>query len=92
MREKKVDPAKIPADQLPPELRELAPQERVDAVEKAAAERATLQAKILELNRQREAHAAEQQRQIIAGAQTLDEALVETTREQAAALGDRFGN
>ncbi|MES2474443.1 MAG: vWA domain-containing protein [Verrucomicrobiota bacterium] len=92
LREKKIDPAKIPAAELPPELQAIAPQDRAAFIEKAAKQRADLQAKILELNQQRETYVAEQlKQQANAGGQTLDEALVETTRTQAAALGYQFG-
>ncbi|RYD20598.1 MAG: VWA domain-containing protein [Verrucomicrobiaceae bacterium] len=92
-REKKVDLAKLPVAELPAELRDLKPEERAAYVEKAARDRAAIQTEILELNKQREAHvAAELKKQATAGAQTLDEALVETTRSQATALGYTFGN
>jgi hypothetical protein len=90
-REKKIDPAKIPAEELPDELRSVAPAERAAVIEKAARSRAEIQSRILELNRQREAHvAAELKKQAATGAQTLDEVLVETTRSQASALGYSF--
>jgi hypothetical protein len=92
LREKKIDPAKIPADELPAELRDVKPEERAAVIDKAARSRAAIQSQILELNKQREAHvAAELKKQANAGAQTLDEALVETTRSQASALGYTFG-
>lgn len=92
MREKKIDPAKVPAAELPAELRDLKPEDRAAVIEKAARSRSAIQTQILELNKQREAHvAAELKKQATAGAQTLDEALVETTRTQASALGYTFG-
>ena len=91
MREKKIDPAKIPADDLPAEMRDMTPDARAAFIEKAASERAAIQAQITELNHQREAHVAEElKKQAASGAKTLDEALVETTREQASALGYSF--
>ena len=93
MREKKIDPAKIPAEELPAELRSVAPEDRAAVIEKAARSRAEIQARILELNQQREAHVAEElKKQAATGAQTLDEVLVETTRSQASALGYSFKN
>lgn len=90
-REKKIDPAKIPAEELPAELRSVAPDDRAAVIEKAARSRAEIQSRILELNQQREAHvAAELKKQAATGAQTLDEALVEATRSQASALGYSF--
>jgi hypothetical protein len=92
MREKKIDPAQIPVDELPAELRAVKPEERAGIIEKAAKNRAAIQSQILELNKQREAHvAAELKKQATEGSQTLDEALVETTRSQASALGYSFG-
>ncbi len=91
VREKKIDLAKIPADELPTELRRVKPEERAALIDKAARSRAAIQTQILELNQQREDHiATELKKQANAGAQTLDEALVETTRKQAAALGYNF--
>ena len=61
-------------------------------IESAAKNRAAIQSQIMELNKQREAHiAAELKKQAASGSQTLDEALVETTRAQASALGYKFG-
>jgi hypothetical protein len=91
MREKKIDPAKIPVEELPAEMRSIAPEARAAVIEKAAQSRAAIQSQIMELNKQREAHvAAEFKKQAASGTQTLDEALVETTREQASALGYSF--
>lgn len=92
VREKKIDPAKVPAAELPAEMRQLKPEDRAAFIEKSADERAEIQSHIKELNEQREAHvAAEQKKQATAGPQTLDEALVETTREQASQNGYVFG-
>ena len=90
-REKKIDPAKIPAEELPAELRDVKPEDRAAVIDKAARSRAAIQSQILELNKQREAHvAAELEKQATSGTQTLDEVLVETTRSQASALGYSF--
>lgn len=92
LREKKIDPATIPAKDLPAAMQSIAPADRAAFIEKAAAQRAELQAKILELNKQREAHvASELKKQADSGAKTLDEALVDTTRQQAKSLGYTFG-
>lgn len=92
VKEKKIDPAKVPAAELPAEMRDLKAEERAAFIEKAAAERTAMQAQIQELTKQREAHvAAEKKKQATAGPQTLDEALVETTREQASQNGYVFG-
>lgn len=91
VREKTVDPAKLETAELPEAMRHLKPEERAAFIEKTARERAVLQAKIAELNKQREAFVAgERAKQAEAGVKTLDEVMVETTREQAAALGYTF--
>jgi hypothetical protein len=91
LKEKKVDVNKIADEELPAEMKAMKPEERTAYVEKAAKERTDIQSQITELNRQRELHvAAELKKQATTGSQTLDEALVETTRTQAAALGYSF--
>jgi hypothetical protein len=91
MREKKVDLAKITDDELPADMRAMAPEARVAHVKKAAKDRIEIQSKIIELNKLRESYLVdERKKQASTGAQTLDEALVETTREQASALGYNF--
>jgi hypothetical protein len=90
-REQKVDPAKIPAAELPAEMRDIAPKDRAAYIQKAARSRAVIQSQIMDLNKQREAFVAEQlKKQATAGAKTLDEVLVETTREQATSWGYTF--
>ncbi len=92
IREKKIDLAEIPATDLPAEMQSLAPADRADYVGKAAKDRAEIQSQILVLNQQRETYVAEaMKKQADIGGQTLDEALVETTRSQASAQGYKFG-
>lgn len=92
-RDKKVDPATLPAAELPPEMQKLTPEERTAYVQKAAQTRAGIQQRIVELNKAREAHVAEEQKKLAtAGDKTLDQALVEATRAQATALGYQFEN
>ena len=92
MRERKIDIAEIPVADLPAEMQSLAPADRAKFVGKAANDRAEIQSQILMLNQQREAYVAEAlKKQATSGGQTLDEALVETTRSQAAAQGYKFG-
>ena len=91
IKENKIDPAKIATEELPAEMRELKPEARAAYIETAAKSRAAIQTQIIELNQQREAYVAtELKKQATAGTQTLDEALVETTRSQASALGYSF--
>jgi len=93
VREKEIDLTTIPADQLPGNMRDLKPEERAAVVEKASQERAAIQKKIMDLSAQREDFIAkERAKQAKAGEKTLDEAMVETTREQASRLGYVFGN
>ena len=90
-REKKVDLTTIPNEELPAEMRDLNAEARAAYVEKAAKDRAAIQSQIMELNRQREAFVAEElKKQSASTTQTLDEALVETTRAQASSLGYSF--
>jgi len=93
VREKQVDPAKLEPADLPEAMRGLKPEERAAFVEKAGKERAEIQGKIVTLNREREAFVAEEMKKRAkeTGEKTLDQAIVETTREQAAALGYTFG-
>lgn len=91
-RDKTIDLTRIPTDELPAEMRELTPAARTEYVEKAGKKRADLQAQIVALNEKREAHVAEETKKLAAGgAQTLDQALIETARGQAMALGYQFG-
>jgi hypothetical protein len=73
-------------------MRDLKPEERAAFVEKAAKERAEIQEQIVALNREREAFVAEEIKKKAAepGEQTLDQAIVTATREQAASLGYKF--
>jgi hypothetical protein len=92
VREKKLDVSTLPKDELPESLQGLDAKELNARIEAAARQRAAIQSEIATLNKQREAFvAAEQQKQAAAGAKTLDQVMVETTRSQAAALGYSFG-
>lgn len=91
VREKKVDLAKLPAAELPAAMKDMKPDERTAYVEKMATTRADLQKQIADLNREREEFVkAERAKQATAGEKTLDEAMVEATREQATKLGYVF--
>ncbi|WAC20113.1 VWA domain-containing protein [Luteolibacter sp. SL250] len=93
VREKTVDLAKVPAEELPENMRGMKPEERNAFVEEATKQRAAIQKKITELGAQRDEFIAkERAKQATAGEKTLDEAMVETTREQAARVGYVFGN
>lgn len=91
MRDKKVDLASIPKEELPADMRDLNSEARTAYIEKATKDRAAIQTQIIELNRQREAFVSEQlKKQATPTSQTLDEALVEATRIQASSLGYSF--
>jgi hypothetical protein len=91
-KEKKVDVTTLPVDQLPQAMRDLKPEERATFVAKAAKERAEIQEKIVALNREREAFVAEEMKKKATDSteQTLDQAIVAATREQAVARGYKF--
>ncbi len=91
LREKKVDPATLDAKELPKEMQNLAPDARQAFIEKAAASRAGIQAEINNLNKEREDFvAAKLKENSNGGEQTLDQAMIEATRKQAASLGYEF--
>jgi hypothetical protein len=92
-KEKKIDPATIPAAELPEELAKLTPEQRTKTVKDAAETRARIQTEINELNAEREKHIAAQLKETADTAdKTLDQAIIETTRRQATNLGYEFKN
>jgi len=91
MREKKVDLSTLKKDQLPKEYQGLSKGELKQRVDAAAKKRAEIQAEIAQLNEQRKTYVeAERKKQADQGEKTLDQVMVETTREQASALGYTF--
>ncbi len=93
VREKKVDLSKLPASELPAELKNLKPEEIQQRVDEAARKRLEIQSQINTLNAERTAFVeAEQQKQAKSGDKTLDQVMVETTRKQAIKLGYTFEN
>ncbi|MFT3990141.1 MAG: vWA domain-containing protein [Luteolibacter sp.] len=93
VKEKKVDPAKLKEDELPEAMRSLKPEERAAFIQKTETERASIQKQITDLSRQRDAFIAEaRKKQAKSDTKTLDEVLVETTRDQAAKKGYTFKN
>ncbi|MEP2774394.1 MAG: VWA domain-containing protein [Luteolibacter sp.] len=93
LREGKVNPAELDAADLPEEMKSLAPAARKGFIEKMATERAAIQEEIKELNKQREEHvAAELKKLADEGDKTLDQAMIEVTRKQAAKRGYKFGD
>lgn len=93
VRENKIDPATLKPEELPEEFKGLSPDAQKDLIEKAAKERAAIQEEIKTLNKEREAFVAEESRKNAAGGEkTLDQAMIEATRKQAAKLGYEFSN
>ena len=91
LKEKKIDPATLKQDELPEEMKDLAPGERKDFIEKTAANRALIQNEIKKLNKEREEHVAAELKKLAAdGNKTLDQAMIEVTRKQASSLGYKF--
>jgi hypothetical protein len=88
VRQQQVDLARVPAEDLPEPMRNLAPEARKAYVDGRAAERARLQARVGELSAARERHVAvERARLAGAGAETLDVAMARSLRAQAKAKG-----
>ena len=91
LREKKIDPATLKTDELPEEMKKLAPGKRKEFIEKTAAKRYLLQNEIKKLNKEREDHVASELKKLAAdGNKTLDQAMIEATRRQASTLGYKF--
>ena len=84
----KFDIKQVPEDELPDILKKLKPAEREAYVKEMLAKREAMQKRIAELQKQREAHIAqEMKRNATAGDRALDAALRKTIREQAGAKG-----
>jgi hypothetical protein len=88
-KEKKLDVAALKEEQLPPEMKDMKPEEREAYVEKKAAERAALQKKIAKLNEERRKYVAEERKKTSAD-NTLDKAVIETVRKEAVKKGYQF--
>lgn len=87
--EKKTDVAKLKAEELPAEMQKLSVTERKTYVETKAKERAEMQAKIQELNKDREKYVATRMKEI-AGTNTLDAVVISAVREQSAKRNFKF--
>ena len=75
----------VKPEDLPEELRKLSKEELQKYVDKKKEERAEMRKKLEELNKKRDAHVAEERKkQAEKGEKTLDEAMVDTVKEQAA--------
>jgi hypothetical protein len=89
VKEEKADLGKLEAAQLPPEMQKMNADERKQYVETKAKERAEMQAKIGELNREREKYVAARMKEV-AGTNTLDAVVLSAVREQSAKQNFKF--
>lgn len=91
-KEKDFDLSKVDVADLPEDMKKMTPEERAAHVRKKSGERAELQAKILELNKERDAFVARKRQEMAAaGDDTLDAAVVKAVREQASKKKITFG-
>ena len=90
-KNKKVDVANAPAAALPAEMRSMSADERVRYVDSKQKERDNLQSQIRDLSKKRESYLTQNQKRP-KGAESLDEAMLGTIREQARAKGFHFKN
>jgi hypothetical protein len=91
VKEKQVDITKLKDEELPENLRGKTPEELNKAIAEATAKRAAIQEQIKTLNNEREAHIADElKKQAAAGDKSLDQAMIEATRQQAAKVGYNF--
>ena len=90
-KEKDFDLARVKEADLPKEMQGLDEAGRKAFLETKARERGALQARILDLNQQRDAFVAAKHRELAHdGKDTLDTAMADTVRKQAAAKGFQF--
>lgn len=91
-KEKNFDLAKVPVEDLPEEMKKMTPEERANHIKAKTEERAKLQTRILELNKERDAFVAEKRKELAkSGEDTLDTAVVKVVREQASKKKITFG-
>ncbi|MFM7181991.1 MAG: vWA domain-containing protein [Verrucomicrobiales bacterium] len=91
-KEKDFDLAKVPVEELPDEMKKMTPEERANHIKAKTEERAKLQSRILELNKERDAFVADKRKEMAeAGHDTLDAAVVKAVREQASKKKITFG-
>ncbi|MCH7687633.1 MAG: hypothetical protein IH899_13285 [Planctomycetes bacterium] len=89
--EKRLDLEKLDEKQLPEKLKKMSTQQRKKYVEKLAANRKQLQAKIAELGKKRQAHIRKQlDKQKGKSKSSLDQAIFDSIQEQAASKGLKY--
>ena len=89
VKEQKADVSKLKAEELPAEMQKLSVEERKTYVETKSKERAEMQAKIQELNKEREKYVAARMKEV-AGTNTLDGVVISAVREQSAKRNFKF--
>jgi hypothetical protein len=89
VKEQKADVAKMKDEELPAEMQKLSADERKAYVETKSKERAEMQAKINQLNSEREKYVAARMKEV-AGTNTLDAVVISAVREQSAKRNFRF--
>ncbi|MCX6578745.1 MAG: VWA domain-containing protein [Candidatus Aminicenantes bacterium] len=88
-KEGKVDVEKLDEKSLPEEMKKMSKEERKQYIEKKKKERADIQAKINLLREERDKYVAEQRKKE-AGDKTLDQAMIDAIRAQAAKKNYKF--
>lgn len=89
VKEQKADVSKLKTEELPAEMQKLSVDERKTYVETKSKERAEMQTKINELNKEREKYVAARMKEV-AGTNTLDAAVISAVREQSAKRNFKF--
>jgi len=88
-KEKDFKLAEVKAEQLPAEMKKMTADERKAYVETRSKERTEMQAKIQELNKEREKYVAARMKEIV-GTNTLDAVVISAVREQSAKRNFKF--
>ncbi|HEX5222977.1 MAG TPA: VWA domain-containing protein [Verrucomicrobiae bacterium] len=89
LKEKNFEVDQLKTEELPAAMQKMDAEERKAYVEKNAKERAELQAKINQLNREREQYVAQKIKEV-AGTNTLDAVMISAIREQSAKRNFKF--
>lgn len=91
VKAQKVKLSEVKEEELPEEMRTLAPEKREAYVEEKQKERADVQARVSELSKERDAYiAAERAKMAQSGTNTLDTAIIKAVRSQAQKLNFQF--
>ena len=89
VKDQKADVTKLKAEELPAEMQKLNAAERKAYVETKSKDRAEMQTKINELNKEREKYVAARMKEV-AGTNTLDAVVITAVREQSAKRNFKF--